>query len=54
MQGGEVVNIRLRVGEGIAGWVAEARELVNIPDAYADQRFQPAFDLKSGYRTSNT
>ena len=24
---------------------------VNIPDAYADQRFQPAFDLKSGYRT---
>jgi signal transduction histidine kinase/putative methionine-R-sulfoxide reductase with GAF domain len=51
VQGGEVVEIRLKVGEGIAGWVAKTRELVNIPDAYADQRFQPAVDLKSGYRT---
>src|SRR5258708_33015247 len=51
VQGGEVVEIRLTVGEGIAGWVAETREIVNIPDAYADQRFQPAVDLKSGYRT---
>ena len=50
-QGGERVEIRLDVGEGIAGWVAQTRELVNIPDAYADQRFQPAVDLKSGYRT---
>ena len=39
------------VGEGIAGWVAQTGEIVNIPDAYADQRFQPAVDLKSGYRT---
>jgi signal transduction histidine kinase/putative methionine-R-sulfoxide reductase with GAF domain len=51
VQGGEVVEIRLAVGEGIAGWVAQTREIVNIPDAYADQRFQPAVDLKSGYRT---
>ncbi len=51
IQGGEVVEIRLDVGEGIAGWVAQTREIVNIPDAYADQRFQPAVDLKSGYRT---
>jgi signal transduction histidine kinase/putative methionine-R-sulfoxide reductase with GAF domain len=50
-QGGERVEIRLAVGEGVAGWVAETREIVNIPDAYADQRFQPAVDLKSGYRT---
>ena len=51
LQGGAMVEIRLAVGEGIAGWVAQTRELVNIPDAYADQRFQPAVDLKSGYRT---
>jgi len=51
LQGGAMVEIRLAVGEGIAGWVAKTRELVNIPDAYADQRFQPAVDLKSGYRT---
>jgi len=51
LQGEKRVEIRLEVGEGVAGWVAKAREVVNIPDAYADQRFQPAFDLKSGYRT---
>ncbi len=51
VQGGEAVEIRLSVGEGVAGWVAQTREVTNIPDAYADQRFQPAFDLKSGYRT---
>ena len=51
VQGGDRVEIRLEIGEGVAGWVAQTREIVNIPDAYADQRFQPAFDLKSGYRT---
>ncbi|MBV8761740.1 MAG: GAF domain-containing protein [Deltaproteobacteria bacterium] len=51
IQGGSVVEIRLDVGEGIAGWVAQTREIVNIPEAYADQRFQPAVDVKSGYRT---
>jgi signal transduction histidine kinase len=51
VQGGEVVEIRLDVGEGVAGWVAQTREIVNIPEAYADQRFQPSVDLKSGYRT---
>lgn len=49
--GGEVLEIRLRVGEGIAGWVAASGETVNIPDAYNDKRFQPAVDLRSGYRT---
>jgi signal transduction histidine kinase/putative methionine-R-sulfoxide reductase with GAF domain len=51
VQGGDLVEIRLASGEGVAGWVAQTRELVNIADAYADQRFQPAVDLKSGYRT---
>ncbi len=51
IQGSEVAEIRIGVGEGVAGWVAQTREIVNIPDAYADQRFQPAVDLKSGFRT---
>ncbi len=51
VQGGEVLKIRLRVGEGIAGWVASSGEVVNIADAYEDTRFQPAVDLRSGYRT---
>jgi signal transduction histidine kinase/putative methionine-R-sulfoxide reductase with GAF domain len=50
-RGSARVEIRVDVGDGIAGWTAQTRELVNIPDAYADQRFQPAFDQKSGYRT---
>jgi signal transduction histidine kinase len=51
VQGGEVVDIRLKVGEGVAGAVAASGESVNITDAYSDPRFQPAVDLKSGYRT---
>ena len=51
LQGGEPLDIRLRLGEGIAGWVASSGETVNIPDAYIDERFQPAVDLRSGFRT---
>ncbi len=51
IQGGEVVEIRLAVGEGVAGWVADSRQVVNLPDAYRDERFNSAVDLKSGYRT---
>ena len=51
MRGGAVREIRLKVGEGIAGWVASSGEVVNIADAYQDTRFQPAVDLRSGYRT---
>src|SRR5262247_3391739 len=39
--GGELRSIRLKVGEGIAGWVAASGETVNIPDAYNDDRFYP-------------
>ncbi len=51
LQGGESLEIRLAVGEGVAGWVAKSGEVLNIPDAYIDQRFQPRVDLESGYRT---
>jgi signal transduction protein with GAF and PtsI domain len=51
LQGSSLMEIRLKVGEGIAGWVAGSGETVNIVDAYNDTRFQPAVDLKSGYRT---
>jgi signal transduction histidine kinase len=50
-QGEALLEIRLNVGEGIAGWVAASGQNVNIPDAYTDKRFQPAVDLRSGYRT---
>lgn len=53
LKGGETQEIRLTVGEGIAGWVASSGEVVNIADAYIDNRFQPAVDLRSGYRTKS-
>ena len=53
LDGGETQEIRLTVGEGIAGWVASSGEVVNIADAYIDKRFQPAVDLRSGYRTKS-
>src|SRR6202142_3252941 len=32
-------DIRLKVGEGIAGWVAKHGERVVVPDVYTDPRF---------------
>lgn len=46
-------GIRVPVGKGIAGTVAEKGELENIKDAYEDSRFDPSFDKKSGYRTQS-
>ncbi|MCW8925042.1 MAG: ATP-binding cassette domain-containing protein [Xanthomonadales bacterium] len=43
--------IRIPLGSGIAGAVALSGELINIPDAYADDRFNADVDAKTGYRT---
>ncbi|MBK8012562.1 MAG: GAF domain-containing protein [Deltaproteobacteria bacterium] len=51
LQGDEVLEIRLPFGLGVVGWVAEQGEPQNIKDAYTDDRFNAAVDLKSGYRT---
>lgn len=51
VQGEEVRSIRLKVGRGIAGYVAETGELVHVSDAYKDDRFNPDWDMLSGYRT---
>jgi serine phosphatase RsbU (regulator of sigma subunit) len=49
----EKQEIRLPIGVGIAGHVASTGEIVNIPDAYADPRFNPDVDKRTGYRTRN-
>jgi putative nucleotidyltransferase with HDIG domain len=41
------------IGRGIAGWVAETGETLNIPDAYQDTRFNPEIDRKTGYKTNS-
>ena len=52
-QGTDMVEIRLPIGKGLAGFVAETGEAILIPDAYADSRFNPDIDKRSGYRTRN-
>ena len=44
-------EIRIPLGSGIAGAVAQSGQVINIPDAYADERFNPAVDKQTGYRT---
>ena len=46
-------RIHVKVGQGIAGYVASARKPMMIADAYQDPRFNPAFDKKTGYKTRN-
>ncbi|MGA7920829.1 MAG: GAF domain-containing SpoIIE family protein phosphatase [Candidatus Acidiferrales bacterium] len=46
-------EIRLPINRGIAGWVAENGETVNLPDAYADPRFEPEVDIRLGFRTKS-
>jgi signal transduction histidine kinase/putative methionine-R-sulfoxide reductase with GAF domain len=48
---GQPEEIRLRIGEGVAGWVAESGEVLNLDDAYAHPRFDKTWDEQSGYRT---
>ncbi|MGD1898209.1 MAG: GAF domain-containing protein [Phormidesmis sp.] len=51
--GSDSLEIRIPIGQGIAGYVATMGEGVNIPDAYADERFSDATDRQTGYRTRN-
>lgn len=47
------LQIRLPIGRGIAGTVAATGETINVPDAYADPRFDRNVDVRSGFRTRN-
>jgi nitrogen-specific signal transduction histidine kinase/putative methionine-R-sulfoxide reductase with GAF domain len=49
--GDEIRSVRLRVGYGIAGHVAESGRTLRIRDAYADPRFEPQWDQLTSYRT---
>ncbi|MCE7910047.1 MAG: GAF domain-containing protein, partial [Candidatus Omnitrophica bacterium COP1] len=45
--------IRIPLGSGLAGYVARSGEVLNIPDAYADDRFNPEVDRRTGFHTRN-
>lgn len=46
-------EIRFPIGTGIAGFVAETGEVVNVADAYQDDRFNNAIDKLTGYKTKS-
>jgi len=52
-QGERLLDIRLKLGEGLAGWVAETGETLNVADAYDDPRFNTEIDQQTGYRTGS-
>ncbi|GMU81128.1 MAG: hypothetical protein AMXMBFR47_09990 [Planctomycetota bacterium] len=45
--------IRFPANLGIAGAAAKERVFINVPDAYADARFNRDVDRKTGFRTRN-
>jgi adenylate cyclase len=52
-EGAEQKEIRIPANAGIAGAAFAGGEVLDIPDAYADPRFNPEVDRLSGFRTRN-
>jgi sigma-B regulation protein RsbU (phosphoserine phosphatase) len=50
-KGDEVREIRLKIGEGIAGWVAQTGESVKVDDAGQDERWSSKVAKRVGYPT---
>jgi phosphoserine phosphatase len=48
-----VEEIRFPADKGISGQVAVTGEISNVPDAYADPRFNPEIDKATGFHTRN-
>jgi hypothetical protein len=50
-QKAEIQEIRLPIGRGVSGRVAETGEIVNLQDAYESDLFDPSWDEQTGFRT---
>jgi NtrC-family two-component system sensor histidine kinase KinB len=46
-----IVGMHLRIGQGIAGWVAKEGRGAVVPDVSEDPRFYPEFDKLTGFET---
>jgi phosphoserine phosphatase len=47
----EIKEVRIPAGTGIVGNCARTRQIINVPDCYADSRFDASTDRRTGYRT---
>src|SRR5262249_57060521 len=44
-------SLRFSAAAGLAGEAVRTRQIVNVPDCYADERFNPEIDRQTGFRT---
>ncbi|MFQ5610052.1 MAG: PP2C family protein-serine/threonine phosphatase, partial [Woeseiaceae bacterium] len=49
--GTKLDSIRIPANKGIVGESAQSRKLINVPDCYADERFNRDIDKQTGYRS---
>lgn len=47
----EMADVRVPIGKGIAGAVAQSGQTIRIDDAYSDPRFNPEIDKQTGFQT---
>jgi len=47
----DIAPVRIPASAGFIGACARERRIINVPDCYADPRFNPEVDRASGYRT---
>ena len=47
----EVKKLRLKMGQGVAGWVAQEGRPLIVPDVQKDSRFYPGVDQITGFTT---
>jgi NtrC-family two-component system sensor histidine kinase KinB len=47
----DIIGVRLKPGQGIAGWVAETGKPLVVQDVYSDTRFFPEIDQLTGMQT---
>lgn len=53
LEGDKEVKIEVPLGKGIVGHTALTGEILNIPNAYEDSRFNPEVDKRTGYKTKS-
>lgn len=50
-KGQQIKEMRLAMGQGVAGWVAQNQRPIIVPDTSKDQRFFKGLDQRTGFRT---
>jgi diguanylate cyclase (GGDEF)-like protein len=51
--GAKLIGLRLKIGQGVAGWVAQKGESLIVPDVTKDPRFYSGVDKKTKFTTKS-